>query len=102
MALRRLLQDSPSQSIHLPRVHGYLVAISFGAILPLSIVIARNFKELDPLVRRGPWRLCVSANHVALSCRFATSVIYTHVQPVLGEQRSFHVVKPVLEMLPVG
>ena len=34
-----------------PLAHGYLSAVSVGLLLPLSIVLARNFKELTPAVR---------------------------------------------------
>ncbi len=43
-----------------PLAHGYLSSVSVGLLLPLSIVLARNFKELTPAVRatdllRRPW-----------------------------------------------
>ena len=50
-ALRRLLQYQPPAAIANPRVHGYVVTISFGLMLPLSIVISRCFKEYHPHVR---------------------------------------------------
>ena len=47
--MRALLQSGAS--IDNPRVHGYLMAISLGLLLPLSIVISRNFKEYSNAVR---------------------------------------------------
>lgn len=47
--MRALLQSGAS--IDNPRVHGYLMAISVGLLLPLSIIISRNFKEYSNAVR---------------------------------------------------
>jgi len=43
--------SASASGVHDPLVHGYLSAVSVGLLLPLSIVLARNFKELAPAVR---------------------------------------------------
>lgn len=54
--LRMLLQSAsnevplaaPLTGIDDPRVHGYVASVFLGVLLPLSIVVARNFKEFNP------------------------------------------------------
>ena len=66
---------APASGVHDPLVHGYLSAVSVALLLPLSIVLARNFKELNPTVRAPDLLQRGSLARALLSPPFALAAV---------------------------